>query len=121
MNLAAARILVSLLILAALAGWALWERQGRLGCEVARVQLADAYAVLADKVKQQNDAVQDLARKAATAREAGRQAQIAAEAAAKAKDAEIIDLRARLAAPAPPGQDCRDVWTAIRKSLTGAP
>ena len=34
---------------------------------------------------------------------------------------EIEKLQARIAAPTPAGQDCRDVWQAIRKSLQVAP
>jgi len=108
-------------VIAGLTIWVYSERAGRLACEVERVQIRDAYNVLAEKVQQQNAAVSDLQRKAAQAREAGRQAQIAAVALSESRAAEVAALQARIAAPTPVGQDCRDVWQAIRKSLQVAP
>lgn len=106
-------------IIAGLTIWALVERSGRLACAVERQQFQDAYGVLASKAQEQSAAVAELGRKGAAAREAGRQAQIAAEAMAKERDAELARLGVQIAAPTPAGQDCRDVWQTIRGQVLG--
>lgn len=106
-------------IMAGLTLWALWERSGRLTCEVARVEVTAAYTHLAAQVAEQNVKVKQLAQAGAQAREAGRQALIAAEATAQALSGEIAALRARIAAPTPAGEDCRNVWAEIQRVVRG--
>lgn len=110
-----------LLITGLLTTWALWERSGRLECQVARVQIADAYNVLAEKVKQQNAAVGDLARQGAAARKAGAEARAKAEADAQAHAAEVAALRLATASPTPGDGTCATAWGMIREALKGPP
>lgn len=113
-------LLATAAIMAALTIWALWERSGRLSCEVARVEVTVAYSHLAAQVAEQNAKVRQLAQAGAQAREAGRQATIAAEVKAQAMAGEIEALRARIAAPTPAGEDCRNVWAEIQRAVRGA-
>ena len=113
--------LIGLGIIAVLSFGGGWVLNGwRLGAELAECkgraeQIESAYLVLADKTKQQNDAVQDLARKGAQAREAGRQASIAAAALEMAQAEQLAALKAKAAAPTPPGKTCADAWTEFRE------
>ena len=111
-------LLAALAAIAGLVAWALYERAGRLSCEVARVEITAAYTVLADKVKQQNAAMSELAAKGRAARQAGRSASIGAEAMAKEAEPEIASLKIDAAAPTPAGKTCVDAWAMIQK---GAP
>jgi len=65
-------------------------------------------------VGEQNAAVNDLAAKAARARQAGRQALAVATMAAEQQAGEIEALRVALAAPTPAGETCVQVWELIR-------
>lgn len=117
------QLAVALGVAAAMAGlviWALWERSGRLSCEVARVELTAAYTVLADKVKQQNTAVAQLklAGVAATARGRAALNEVAIEAAKR--QVEIDYWKQKAAAPTPAGATCTDAWREIRAAVSAA-
>lgn len=106
-------------VMASLTIWALWERSGRLSCEVDRTAITAAYNVLADKVKQQNTAVIDLGKRGAAARKVGAEAIAKAEARNKEHEAEIALLRLAAAAPTPQGATCATAWTMIREAVKG--
>lgn len=94
-------------------GWTLngWRLSGDLAeCRGHAEQLQSAYLVLAKKTQQQNAAVADLTRKGAEAREAGRQASIAAAAREMAQAEQLAALQAKAAAPTPEGRTCVDAW-----------
>lgn len=100
------------------AGWMLngWRLSGDLAeCRGHAEQLQSAYLVLADKTKEQNAAVTDLAKRGEQAREAGHQASIEAAAREMAQAEQLAAWQAKAAAPTPVGKTCADAWTEFRE------
>lgn len=95
--------------------WGLWERSGKLSCEVDRVALQAQVAVLSDAVKRQNEGVdavkaagdqiaKDTARTLAAIRAEGRK-----------REPELAEIAAILKNPTPAGADCNRAWSEIEK------
>lgn len=104
----------------ALTAWALWERSGKLSCEVERVTLAAQVAVLADKLNTQNTAVDALGSLGNQIRgdvKTGLAKIGAAEAARAAKFAELADLIKKPPPVRADGKpaDCADAWREIER------
>ena len=104
-------------VIACLTIWAYSERAGRLACEVERVQLRDAYQVLAGKVQEQNAAVTDLQRRSQAAMAQSRAALNVANVEAAKRQAEVDYWREQAARPTPAGATCATAWAEIRQRL----
>ena len=99
------RAIAVLVVIGGLGAGLLWYRGEAAQAEAKATQFESAYGILADKVRTQNAAVQDMEAKAAAAAETGRRARAEASGAMDVANRHAAAL-ARAMAAARPVADC---------------